>query len=331
MNYYNIKKKKIGVIGVRHCFNIGANLLKYAMSIKLSEYGFEPFIIGTHYKNYDISFLQRTTNLIIIKNNFSEIKKYNFDILMVNSDQTWRKFDKFFYDYAFLNFAKNWKIPKFIYGASLGYNYWTLNKEDEKVSKKLLKNFKGISVREKGTIKLIHQHLGIKPDFVLDPTLLIDKKYYLRLIKVIKNKNDFKQNYIFIYSLHKTKNMMKYIDIASKVLGYNIYNIKKNRKNSIEKFIYGIFNCKAVITNSYHGTIFSIIFNKPFVTFFFNGSPKERFLSLKDLLKIDNRFIEYNKIPNIDLLTKPLNINYTLLNLLRIHSNNYLKKNLKLN
>ena len=61
-----IKKryKKIGIVGVRHCNNIGANLLKYAMSIKLSEYGFNPYIIGTHYKNKDISFLRNKTNCI---------------------------------------------------------------------------------------------------------------------------------------------------------------------------------------------------------------------------------------------------------------------------
>ena len=119
------KKKRIGVISLRHEVNIGNNLLKYAIFIKLSELGFIPYIIGTHWNNYNISFINRTTNLIIIKNNFSEIKQNDYDILMVNSDQTWRRFDEHFYDYAFLNFTKNWKIKKFIYGVSLGFDYWT--------------------------------------------------------------------------------------------------------------------------------------------------------------------------------------------------------------
>ena len=72
---------------------------------------------------------------------------------MVNSDQTWRRFDKDFYDYAILNFSKKWKIKKFIYGASLFFDYWTLTPDDEKIAKYLLKNFTGISVREKGAKK----------------------------------------------------------------------------------------------------------------------------------------------------------------------------------
>ena len=96
---------------------------------------------------------------------------------MVNSDQTWRKFKKkkdlkHFYDIAFLKFAEKWKVPKFVYGASLGVNIWNFKKEDEKIAKMLLKDFTGISVRDKMAIKLIEKNLGFKPDFVLDPTLL---------------------------------------------------------------------------------------------------------------------------------------------------------------
>ena len=94
MTIIKFKKKrlKIGVVGVWHEINIGNNLVKYSISILLKELGFIPYIIGTQWSNYNISFLNRTTNLIVIKNNFTEIKKDDFDILMVNSDQTWNKF-----------------------------------------------------------------------------------------------------------------------------------------------------------------------------------------------------------------------------------------------
>ena len=173
----NKKPKKVGVIGLRHEVNIGNNLIKYAIFIKLSEFGFIPYIIGTHLRKHDITFLKKNTNCIIINNSFSEIKKKDYDILMVNSDQTWRKFDRNYYDYGFLNFSKNWNIPKFIYGASLGYSNWPFSEKDDKVFKELLKNFTGVSVRENGSILLINKHLGIKPLFVLDPTLLINKNY----------------------------------------------------------------------------------------------------------------------------------------------------------
>ena len=106
---------------------------------------------------------------------------------MVNSDQTWRKFSNYyFYDIAFLHFAKNWKKKKIIYGASLGFENWNFSKNDEKIAKECLKNFNGISVREKGDIIKIKKYLGFNPILVLDPTFLIEKKYYLKLERVIK-------------------------------------------------------------------------------------------------------------------------------------------------
>ena len=104
-----------------------------------------------------------------------------------------------------------------------------------------------------------------------------------RYKKKVKLPNQFILTYIF-----KSESITrKYIEIVSKKLKYAIIKIDKKKINSIEKFIYGISNCKAAITNSFHGTIFSIIFKKPFVTFIFKGSPKERLISLKKLLNID--------------------------------------------
>ena len=100
------------------------------------------------------------------------IKENDFDILMVSSDQTWNVVIENFYDTAFLKFAEKWKIPKFIYGTSLGFDKWKFSEKDEQVAKHLLKNFTGISVREKSAVKLIENHLGLKAQFVLEPTFL---------------------------------------------------------------------------------------------------------------------------------------------------------------
>ena len=324
----SIKRLKIGVIGVSHQVNIGNNLIKYAIFMKLSELGFEPYIIGTHYKNYNITFIKKTTNLIIIKNNFSEIKKNDYDILMVNSDQTWRKFDKYFYDCAFLKFSEDWNIRKFIYGASLGFDYWTLNSKDEAIAKKLLKNFTGISFREKGSIKLIEKHLKIKPFFVIDPTLLIEKQYYLNIIKNYKSNKYYNDSYIFSYKLIREENMENFIKYAGKQLNYKIYNYPLNNLSSIEEFLFHTLNCKAVITNSYHGVIFALIFNKPFIAFNFKNSAKERLISLGQFLGIKNRIFEYNEKPDIKLLNTPLNLNLTKINTLKSQSINFLKQNL---
>ena len=327
-NNNNKKKLKVGVIGLRHETNIGNNLIKYAISIKLKELGFIPYIIGTHYNNTDINFLKNNTNCVVIKKKFKEIKRNEYDILMVNSDQTWRKLDENYLDYGFLKFAANWNIPKFVYAASLGYDYWNFTKKDEKIAKFLLKKFTGISLREKGSIKLVEEHLGIHPSFMLDPTLLIDKKYYLNLIQNYKSNFNINKDYILTYLVISEHNTKQFIKKACNKFKYKHYKVTMNDKNSIEKFLYGISHCKAVITNSFHGTIFSIIFNKPFISFIFKMSPKERLYSLKHLFKLENRIIEYNEKPDINLLKIPLNISDSLMKLLKNKSINFLKKNL---
>jgi hypothetical protein len=302
------------------------------MFIILKKYGFESYIISIKLESTNLSFLEKYTNVRIIKS-FSEIRKRDYNLLIVNSDQTWRYWDKNFYDFALLKFAEKWKIPKFIYGTSIGLNNWTLSKNDEKLAKYLLKDFTGISVRESNLIKLIKEHLGLKAQLVLDPTLLIEKKYYLNIIKEYKSHINITKKYIFTYNIdlenvQLKKKMREFISEANKKLNYSIFDIKLQEEDHIEKFLYGIKNSNAVITDSFHGTIFSIIFNKPFISFKMKND--ERFKNLIEIFDIKSRIIELNEHPNINLLKQPLNINKTKLYKLKINSLKYLKKNLQL-
>ena len=287
------KKIKIGIFGCRHDINIGNYLIKYAMFVKLTELGYEPYIVTTNHLNVNISFLKSKTNIVDIQN-YSDIKESDYDILLVNSDQTWRKWDEFFYDYGFLNFAKNWNKIKFVYGASLGYDFWNFDEKEEKIMMSLIHKFNEISVREQGSIKLIKQHFRISPKLVLDPTLIIHKKYYLNLIKDHIFDTNYDNNYIFVYHVYPIHNKMKsFVEMARKKLNYKIYYFKLDNESLVEDFIYYIKNSKAVITNSLHCTIFSIIFNKPFISFNYNETGIERLKSFSELLGFSKRII-YN-------------------------------------
>ena len=322
-----LKKKTIGIISVRNEVNIGNNLVKYAISQKLKEFGFTPYIIATHWRSYNITFINKTTNLVVIKHNFSEINENEYDILMVNSDQTWNKFDEHFYDYGFLKFAENWNIPRFAYAASYG-DYWILNKKDKIIVKKLLKKFIGISVREKSAVEILQKNFGVKSIHVLDPTLLLDSKDYLELIRNYKSNLNINENYIFSYIICPTQTIFNIVNEIGAKLNYNVHFLLLNNNTSIENFIYLISNCKAVITNSYHGTIFSIIFNKPFITF--ANSKAKRFVSLEEIFNVKSRILSKYYISDLSLLNKPLNINNTLFKLLKEESLNFLKKHLQI-
>ena len=328
------KKITIGIFGCRHDVNIGNYLIKFAMYIKLKELGYEPYIVTTNVLNVNISFINRTTNIVLI-HNYSSIKETDYNILLVNSDQTWRKWDKYFYDYGFLQFAKNWNKLKFVYGASLGFDYWNFNKTDEDIIFPLIKNFSEISVREQGSIKLIRDHFGISPKLVLDPTLIIDKKYYLDLINdynpKLNDTYDSSLDYIFVYYVYRLEMGIKsLIEQASQELHYKIHIFKLNNDSKVEDFIYFIKNSKAVITNSFHCTIFSILFERPFISFNYNYTGIERLKSFSELLGFQDRIAYINNTPSVKLLTIPPKINYNILSEKKKESIDFIQRNLKL-
>jgi len=335
IKYKRTKKKRIGVVGLKNHNNIGNNLVKFSIYTKLKELGFEPTIIGFTGKNQNINFLKKHVKLKEIKSGYSELKEKDYDFLMVNSDQTWngnKKNQTNLLNYGYLKFAENWTIPRFVYGASLGVNNWKFPKSFDSIARNLLKKFSGVSVREKGTIKLVKKHLGILPELVLDPTFLIDKRYYLDLIKDLKINFNFKEKYLFVYQLDKNILIEKLIKETSEKLNYKIYKVNRYKDNYIENFIFYINISNAVITDSFHGTLFSIIFKKPFISYLNIKRGNIRFISLIEIFNLGKRIIfpKNFKNVNINLLKTPLSINQTLFNYLKNISINYLKKNLNI-
>ena len=323
------KKLKVGVIGLDHHKNVGNNLVKYALYTKLKELGMDPYMVGFLIINNTIDFINKTTKIRCIKN-FSEIKENDYDILMVGSDQTWNYWNRRFFNIAYLKFARKWKIPKFVYGASLGMDYWIFPPEYDKSAKIYLKDFKGISLREIGSIDLVREHLGINATFVLDPTLIIDKHYYLDIIKKYESKFNYDRDYILTYKLGKLEDIEIFINITKKNVKYEIFNIDSRDDDYIEKFLTGIYHSKAVITNSYHAVIFSVIFNKPFVAFIQSIRGNERFKTLRDVFGIKGRFYSPGNMPDPYLLLEPLKVNYSSIYYYRNQSISFLKKNLGL-
>ena len=254
---------------------------------------------------------------------------------MVNSDQTWNQNEKNIdniLNVGYLKFAENWTIPRFVYGASLGDNYWKLSNKFDIIARRLLKKFSGISVREIGAIEIVEKHLGIHPELVLDPTLIIDKNYYLDLIKDFKNNFNLKEKYLCVYQLDKNILIEKLVINVNKSFKYKIYKINLYKEKFIENFIFCINNSNAVITDSFHGTIFSIIFKKPFITYINKKRGSSRFTSLIKIFNLGQRILDqenFRKV-NINLLKIPININQTLMNYLKNKSINFLKKNLNI-
>lgn len=254
----------------------------------------------------------------------SDIKtvcKNSYDAYIVGSDQVWREgmTRQLGLENYYLKFTEGKKCKRLAYAVSLGNN---LSYDKATIHKltPLYAQFDAVSVREYGTIELIESYgwNQPKPLWTLDPTMLLDKSDYERLIdnaKVIPNLTSDK---IFCYILDLNDEIMRMIAEKQKVLGCEsiIVGLSDTQNVSIEQWLCNIMNSKMVITDSFHGTVFSVLFNKPFV---FVGNEKRgnaRIDSLFKLLDIKNtdsinwsfinKRLEEQRILSISFLQKSL-------------------------
>jgi hypothetical protein len=247
------------------------------------------------------------------KNRFDLIqKKYKFDAYIVGSDQVWRpKYSPCITNY-FLDFLDgNTKVKKIAYAASFGTDDWEFTIEQTKNCSALAKQFDAISVRENSAVSLCKKYLCVEAIPVLDPTMLLTKEDYLFLIEQ-ESIPERRNNILFTYFLDdwaERKNMIN--EFASKLNlqevsgmplqlfelrdSYNLYN---NVYPSIAEWLSGFRDARFVITDSFHGTVFSILFKKNFLVYVNEQRGLERLNSLLKLFGLMDRVIfSYKELP----------------------------------
>lgn len=146
--------------------------------------------------------------------------------------------------------------------------------------------------------------MNIKATHVLDPTLLLDKSLYLNFLQDEINTNN--EGELFYYCLDKIRDKNKFIEKVALRLGTKTFTAypKETIKNTryiddIHNYIYPSINewlrrfHKAIfiITDSFHGTVFSIIFNKLFIAIANEERGKARFTSLLKLFNLKHRLV----------------------------------------
>lgn len=218
---------------------------------------------------------------------FSEIKRNEFDALVFGSDQVWRPM-YFLAQYhkmtdAFGRFAKSWGVLRLSYAASFGVNELNeYRKKEIRSIKEELQAFRGVSVREASGVEICKKYFDVDAVHVLDPTLLVSQKDYLKLAVSIP---EFK-NRILEYILD--------LDDMKKAIIERVCTVERScsvpfpREDSlfpVEEWIAGFRDAKLIVTDSFHACVFSIIFQKPFVVI---ANPIRGFSRIESLLKIFN-------------------------------------------
>ena len=186
-----------------------------------------------------------------------------YDYFIVGSDQVWNP--SWINDKYFLRFAPREK--RIAYSASIAMP--SIPKEKTKQFYKGISGFDYLSVREEGAIKLIKKLTGQEAILVADPTLLLTPEEWLAVSrKPAWLKEKYERGYILTYYLRKTP--PPELKDLSKKLNLPLVNLLDNKNywhyvTGPEEFIWLFANASLIYTNSFHGAVFSILFQKPLV------------------------------------------------------------------
>ncbi len=292
---------KVGIVTFQHANNYGALLQSYALQKAVKKYGNECDVIAyaSEYieKPYHLLQLKRKGIVAYIigtlgylcylprKKACSRFRKLidyservdensvknienNYDIFICGSDQVWN-YKLTGGDMNFmLNFVSDAK-KKNSYAASIGIS--EIEPFMQEAYKENLKSFHHISVREKRAQEILQELGDIESTVVVDPTLLLNAKEWESLIE----KGDTKEEYIVVYQLGISKRLTSYVQALSKEKKVKVKYIpfplggyvksKAMLKAGPYEWLKLFKEAKYVVTDSFHGVVFSLIFHKQFV------------------------------------------------------------------
>lgn len=207
--------------------------------------------------------LKLTPALYTSKACTSYCKKNDINAVVVGSDQVWRRDFALKYDFDyFLSFAPS-NLKKISYAASLGFSEWQYNETETDIIKENLRSFSGISLREEDVLKLFHENTGFQPENVLDPTLVLNAKDYDELCspRLVEGK------YIFVYWLWNKTKIYETLEAVPNLEHYKVIDLSMLEGNdfcSVYDWLSYIKYADYVITDSFHGCAFSIIYERSF-------------------------------------------------------------------
>lgn len=342
---------KIAILTIPFQNNYGGIIQNYALQKVLENLGHEVYTINLKFTKRQMSLHQRIiSNMKELKrihiNRFihSNIKltekyyvnddlsttltKYNFNAYIVGSDQVWRE------PYArpniqtyFFDFLKDTNVKRIGFSVSFETDKNEYSNEQIKICGNLFRLFNLVTTREDSGIELINNiykwQCHTNPVQTIDPSMLLSKEDYMKLsLKYSKVKS--KEKTFFYYVLDMNEEKQRIINKIEKELDLKAYTVIGKKHNflhdnpmnylvpPIERWIQAFANADFVFTDSFHGTVFSIIFNKKFITYGNKERGLSRFTSLLKVFNLNDRMIYSENDLSNELIYK--SIDWTLIN-----------------
>lgn len=291
----------------------------------------------------NLNFLHKYVNRSVLINSDNDLSEYfkknTFDAVVIGSDQTWRpKYSPNIYNY-YLDFLENNKqIKKVAYASSFGTAEWEYTEKQTQRVKELAKQFNAVSVRENSGVELCKNYLKIDAIHLLDPTLLLNAEDYSELINKPKENKG-----LFTYVLDESKEKQDFIQFIGQQLKMEEHTNQAKKfdpkvKRPLEELIMpplegwlqGFRDAEFVITDSFHGTVFSIINQKPFIALVNLKRGASRFESILSKLGLEERMVYDINSFDKNLLDQKIDYDYVNIKLkaLKEKSFQFLEDNL---
>ena len=260
---------------------------------------------------------------------------FKYDVICIGSDQVWNYMKGYSLEPFFASFDKK-DTKKISYGSSIGLSI--ISKEAENVFKNALSDFSHLSVREQQASELLGRLLNRDIDVVLDPTLLLNNKEWLEVAKFDMCPAN-KYILVYIVTIKPCNYVLELARHIAKQRNLQIVRIcrdayPEHSGNDIQELMtagpsdfVGLFSrAEFVVTNSFHGTVFSINFSRPFYSVIKkHHSTNSRLTSILKKLNLEDRIVPIGSpLPEIS------DIDYTIalekLDEERMHSEEYIRK-----
>jgi hypothetical protein len=239
------------------------------------------------------------------------VSNNRFDAYIVGSDQCWRPCYSANIKNYFLDFIQDSTTKKVSYAASFGVDVWEYSEALTPVVEKLAKEFDAVSVRERSAVDLCKKHLNRDATWVVDPTMLLGADGFMKFITP-DNSRQFVLNYLLeesaqskalVRAVANELNIDNIIDNLPSPIFKRCDTLSKHTNISVEKWLSNIYNSSFVITDSFHGAVFSILFNKPFIVKLnaVRGNTRlESLLEDFDLVECICQDVEHFKLPTFN-------------------------------
>lgn len=234
-----------------------------------------------------------------------------FDIYISGSDQVFSPMGKELIAY-YLDFGYD-DTKRIAYAPSFGYT--SIPDDKKEIIKKLLLRFNYLSAREKSGCQIIKDLINKDVPNVVDPVFLLDSQEYRKISNPVKLKYE---NYILCYSLVGIKKQIALAIRLKEITGLPIVLIKDSALLPIKgvdkiirfagprEFLWLFDNAKYVVTDSFHGTAFSLIFKKNFFSTIAFPEKADRIYSILNEIGLNDRIIDNL----IEITENNLEINY---------------------